>query len=387
MHKTSWERAASSNASIVTERARKLRAQYNLQAQGIRTRIEIRVNRIPMALRKAKMGELADKYTSGQHPLQARPTPSHSASHSIRPPVPQKDNLLVRAESSSSTRSHATTSSRPGPGRPPKKRDRLVLPQTCFQSRTLVDTCQVMKLRATARRLASQWNQRHRRRSHAPRPAWTKHPKFCHQHPPTSRPCRDPHQAASHPVCALLQQLRTHSASRNHPRSKVVCPTSLAAGRRRPVPPGRGERLRRHRRPRAQLLVREGEKSARRPRRALPRLWRLRLSGELAASARLAKAVRPRRARKELRKRRRLQRGREGSWEALGEVLLVRRRRRPRLQRQLRHRQLLEGSLGRGTPDRAGSREKLLLVRISVVTREALHSAGLKMRVQKASGI
>ena len=44
--------------STVTERARKLRAQYMIQAQGLRTRIEIRVNRIPMALRRAKMGDL-----------------------------------------------------------------------------------------------------------------------------------------------------------------------------------------------------------------------------------------------------------------------------------------------------------------------------------------
>ncbi|KAJ4408251.1 hypothetical protein N0V82_009737 [Gnomoniopsis sp. IMI 355080] len=105
----------------ITERARKLRAQYNLQAQGLRTRIEIRVNRIPMALRKAKMGELADRYVNGQHPQQVRPTPSHSKAHSTRPQVPQKEDLLVRVESSTSTSSYATTSSRPGPGRPPKR--------------------------------------------------------------------------------------------------------------------------------------------------------------------------------------------------------------------------------------------------------------------------
>lgn len=51
------------DCSIVTERARKLRAQYMLQAQGLRTRIEIRVNRIPMALRKANIGELLLKYS------------------------------------------------------------------------------------------------------------------------------------------------------------------------------------------------------------------------------------------------------------------------------------------------------------------------------------
>ncbi|CAL3966217.1 unnamed protein product [Diplocarpon coronariae] len=47
----------------ITERARKLRAQYNLQAQGLKARIEIRVNRIPMALRRAKMGDLYTKYS------------------------------------------------------------------------------------------------------------------------------------------------------------------------------------------------------------------------------------------------------------------------------------------------------------------------------------
>jgi hypothetical protein len=46
----------------VTERARKLRAQYALQAQDLRARIERRVNRIPLALRKATMGELLEKY-------------------------------------------------------------------------------------------------------------------------------------------------------------------------------------------------------------------------------------------------------------------------------------------------------------------------------------
>ncbi|TAQ87377.1 hypothetical protein B7494_g4293 [Chlorociboria aeruginascens] len=47
----------------VTERARKLRAQYMLQTQGLRSRIQIRVNRIPMALRRANMGELLLKYS------------------------------------------------------------------------------------------------------------------------------------------------------------------------------------------------------------------------------------------------------------------------------------------------------------------------------------
>ncbi|THC94787.1 hypothetical protein EYZ11_005733 [Aspergillus tanneri] len=48
----------------ITERARKLRAQYSLQANDLRARIERRVNRIPIALRKANMGELLEKHST-----------------------------------------------------------------------------------------------------------------------------------------------------------------------------------------------------------------------------------------------------------------------------------------------------------------------------------
>jgi len=51
--------------STVGERARKLRAQYALQAQGLRMRLEMRVNRIPVALRKMTIGELLDKHSEG----------------------------------------------------------------------------------------------------------------------------------------------------------------------------------------------------------------------------------------------------------------------------------------------------------------------------------
>jgi hypothetical protein len=48
--------------ALVTERARRLRAQYHLQSQGLRSRIQIRINRIPTSLRKVKMGDLLLKY-------------------------------------------------------------------------------------------------------------------------------------------------------------------------------------------------------------------------------------------------------------------------------------------------------------------------------------
>ena len=50
----------------VTERARKLRAQYALQAQSLRTRVELRVNRIPKSLRTAKMGDLLLRYAESR---------------------------------------------------------------------------------------------------------------------------------------------------------------------------------------------------------------------------------------------------------------------------------------------------------------------------------
>ncbi|KAJ4165597.1 hypothetical protein LMH87_007221 [Akanthomyces muscarius] len=68
----------------VTERARRLRAQYNLQAQGLRSRIEIRVNRIPTALRKMKMEDLLLKYL-------------HQEQAAMRPPVPAKDGPVSRS--------------------------------------------------------------------------------------------------------------------------------------------------------------------------------------------------------------------------------------------------------------------------------------------------
>ncbi|KAF3391533.1 hypothetical protein F1880_007896 [Penicillium rolfsii] len=48
----------------ITERARKLRAQYALQANDLRSRLERRVNRIPISLRKANMGELFEKHSA-----------------------------------------------------------------------------------------------------------------------------------------------------------------------------------------------------------------------------------------------------------------------------------------------------------------------------------
>ncbi|KAH8592048.1 Borealin N terminal-domain-containing protein [Bisporella sp. PMI_857] len=90
----------------ITERARKLRAQYMLQAQGLRTRVEIRVNRIPMALRKANMGDLLLKHSENKAKLVPAIAPGSPAKHSNA-----GKNLIQREQSRAS----------PSPRRPTKR--------------------------------------------------------------------------------------------------------------------------------------------------------------------------------------------------------------------------------------------------------------------------
>ncbi|KAI0014663.1 Borealin N terminal-domain-containing protein [Xylariomycetidae sp. FL0641] len=70
----------------ITERARRLRAQYNIQAQQLRSRVEMRINRIPTSLRKKTMGDLLHK---SQQPPQSQQ--SQSSYEAKPPPVPAKD--------------------------------------------------------------------------------------------------------------------------------------------------------------------------------------------------------------------------------------------------------------------------------------------------------
>lgn len=48
----------------VTERARRMRIQYALQAGDLRGRIERRINRVPVSLRKKKMGDLLETHNA-----------------------------------------------------------------------------------------------------------------------------------------------------------------------------------------------------------------------------------------------------------------------------------------------------------------------------------
>ncbi|KAI1962889.1 hypothetical protein LOZ58_002513 [Ophidiomyces ophidiicola] len=88
----------------VTERARKLRAHYALQAQDLRSRIERRVNRIPMALRKKLMGDLLAKYE--ETPIADEARPNASTVTGIPSPfkkaaiVPKTTGLTQRADKS-----------------------------------------------------------------------------------------------------------------------------------------------------------------------------------------------------------------------------------------------------------------------------------------------
>lgn len=63
-------------APLVTERARKLRSQYALHINDLRARIERRVNRVPVALRKATLGELLEKIGSNASSSSIQPVTS-----------------------------------------------------------------------------------------------------------------------------------------------------------------------------------------------------------------------------------------------------------------------------------------------------------------------
>ncbi|KAF9869787.1 hypothetical protein CkaCkLH20_12704 [Colletotrichum karsti] len=66
----------------ITDRARRLRAQYNQQAQTLRSRIQMRVNRVPRSMLKMTMADLVARATEQQKRLEAASRP---------PPVPEKD--------------------------------------------------------------------------------------------------------------------------------------------------------------------------------------------------------------------------------------------------------------------------------------------------------
>ncbi len=83
--------------SVVTERARKLRAQYMLHAQGLRSRLEMRINRIPQGLRSANIQDLISKYSDrvSAAKVAGNATPSAASSElENAPPRPKITTVL-----------------------------------------------------------------------------------------------------------------------------------------------------------------------------------------------------------------------------------------------------------------------------------------------------
>lgn len=84
----------------VTVRARRLRAQYGTQAESLRTRVEFRVNRIPSALRKQKLGDLFKKHSDEP----AKPSGSQTTAAAR--------NALQESQGNSRTNTHSPENSR-----------------------------------------------------------------------------------------------------------------------------------------------------------------------------------------------------------------------------------------------------------------------------------
>ncbi|KAK2759003.1 hypothetical protein FQN54_003101 [Arachnomyces sp. PD_36] len=113
----------------ITDRARKLRAHYALQAQDLRGRIARRVNRIPIALRKVTMGELLERHNQ---PTTAKETTSIFK----KPALPSKNTRLAPTISQDATSQNNAAA---GTQRQPRgvKRPRQVLSnQPWSRSRT-----------------------------------------------------------------------------------------------------------------------------------------------------------------------------------------------------------------------------------------------------------
>ncbi|PNS18601.1 hypothetical protein CAC42_5140 [Sphaceloma murrayae] len=119
----------------ITERARKLRAQYAMQAQGLRTRIEMRVNRIPHSLRHANMQELVDKYS--QPPVQkVAPPPSSPQKISYPALSATAGNARGVKRSSDSMPKYDKENEHPGGAlENPKKRVKTTAPITAVPSK------------------------------------------------------------------------------------------------------------------------------------------------------------------------------------------------------------------------------------------------------------
>ncbi|RGP79110.1 nbl1 borealin [Fusarium longipes] len=88
----------------ITERARRLRAQYNYMATTVRSRIEMRLNRVPMSMRNVKMGDLLQKYMDQEKQRAARPAATRKPPTTARITSPVKQAQHGAHKFKSSTR-------------------------------------------------------------------------------------------------------------------------------------------------------------------------------------------------------------------------------------------------------------------------------------------
>ena len=154
---------------IVTERARQLRAHYALQCSDLRSRIERRINRVPIGLRNTKMGELMAQHQDQQsninppptqpiphsptkapldeRPLPALPSPSKLPSP-VKQPVIQQQKSRKRKSSAihipSDKENHEPDTSNAGP-------DSLPVQKNAKRAKTAAVTSQPAPKRAASR--------------------------------------------------------------------------------------------------------------------------------------------------------------------------------------------------------------------------------------------
>ena len=95
MQLRSAQSRAIADITPVTERARQLRAEYALQCADLRARIERRVNRIPISIRKTTMGDLMQQHETTEAVQPKTSPPKQHISVEIAapkplPPLPQQ---------------------------------------------------------------------------------------------------------------------------------------------------------------------------------------------------------------------------------------------------------------------------------------------------------
>ncbi|TLD25865.1 hypothetical protein E2P81_ATG09522 [Venturia nashicola] len=117
----------------ITERARKLRAQCALHAQGLRSRLEMRINRVPKQLRTTNIAELIDQYSEHLEPLSKRPLPipqanaaSSKAAQNARPQPAQRSSSARPRGTKRTSSEMAGNSDKENGIEVPKKRSKTV---------------------------------------------------------------------------------------------------------------------------------------------------------------------------------------------------------------------------------------------------------------------